>query len=86
YLFSFFSKVLLSHAATDKTEAGLAKLLQQNPYFVKDYLIAIKVFAPNHTVAIIGHLRKADIMSKGIDAVSITEGQILKELVFKILH
>lgn len=85
-LFGFFSKLLLVHAAEDKSDGALAKALQVNPYFVKDYLFGAKTYNLAKTVQIIKYLRQADLMSKGVDNVSATEGQILKELVFKILH
>jgi DNA polymerase III subunit delta len=85
-LFSFFSKLLLVHGSEDKSEGGIARSLGVNPYFAKDYLQAAKVYPAKKVAAIIHDLRKADMMSKGIDNVSTTEGQILKELIFKILH
>jgi DNA polymerase-3 subunit delta len=85
-LFSFFSKVLMAHSAPDKTERGLASLLKVNPFFVKDYLLAMRSFSAYKTVEIIHYLRIADLQSKGMESGSATEGQILKELVFKILH
>ncbi|MFN3404054.1 MAG: DNA polymerase III subunit delta [Cytophagaceae bacterium] len=85
-LFSFFSKVLMVHAAEDKSESGLAKVLGVNPFFVKDYIAAAKAYPYPKAVHIIHHIRQADLHSKGIDNISRTEGEILKELVFKILH
>jgi DNA polymerase III subunit delta len=85
-LFSFFSKLLLVHGADDKSESGLARVLGVNPYFAKDYSQAARVYSAQKVAEIIHDLRKADLMSKGIDNISATEGQILKELVFKILH
>jgi len=85
-LFSFFSKLLLVHGSDDKSEGGVARALGVNPYFAKDYLQGAKVYPAQKVAAIIHDLRKADMMSKGIDNISATEGQILKELIFKILH
>jgi DNA polymerase-3 subunit delta len=85
-LFGFFSKVLLVHATDDKSEGALAKMLQVNPFFVKDYLYASKSYPLSKVTGIIHNLRQADLMSKGIDNVSAGDGQILRELIFKILH
>ena len=84
-LFSFFTKVLLVHKADDKSEPSLAKLLAVNPFFVKDYLTAARKYNFNKTVRIIHALKLADLQSKGIDS-NLSEGDILKELVFNILH
>jgi DNA polymerase-3 subunit delta len=74
------------HSATDKTERGLATLLKINPYFVKEYQIAARNFPLSKVVQNIHFLREADLHSKGVDSGSSTEGQILKELVFKLIH
>jgi len=85
-LFNFFSKLLLVHGTENRAEASLAKLLGVNPYFVKDYLNGARTYSAGKVIHIIHYLRQADLSSKGVDNVSATEGQILKELVFKILH
>jgi DNA polymerase-3 subunit delta len=85
-LFTFFCKLLLSHESSDKSEAGLAKLLSINPFFVKEYQQAMRVYPLVKIIRIIHYLRIADLQAKGVDAGQITEGQILKELIFKILH
>ena len=85
-LFTFYSKLLLVHSATDKTERGLAVLLKINPYFAKEYLIAARNFPLSKVVQNIHFLREADLRSKGVDSGGITDGQILKELVFKLMH
>lgn len=38
------------------------------------------------TMQIIGEIRYADAKSKGINNASMSDGDILRELVFKILH
>jgi DNA polymerase III subunit delta len=85
-LFNFFSKLLLVHAAENKAESNLAKILGVNPYFVKDYIYGARTYPLSKVVNIIHYLRQSDLLSKGVDNASTTEGQILKELVFKVLH
>ncbi|MCF2505900.1 DNA polymerase III subunit delta [Dyadobacter sp. CY107] len=85
-LFGFYTKVLLAHASKDKTEKGLATELGVNPYFVKDYLLAIRNYPLPKVANIIHYLRECDARLKGLDGVSIPEGELLKELVFKIVH
>ncbi len=85
-LFSFFSKVLLAHSTTDRSEAGVAAALGVNPYFAKDYLTAIRNYPFQKATRIIHYLREADLQAKGIEAGHISDGDILRELVFKILH
>lgn len=84
-IYSFFSKLLMTRHAKDKSQANLAKVLKVNPYFVKDYLNATQYYPLPKLVGIIAAINEADLRSKGVNF-SGGEGQILKELVFKILH
>ncbi len=84
-LYSFYSKLLLVHTAKDKSQAGLASALRVNPYFVKDYLIAARAYTLSQTVNNIHHIKEADLRSKGV-GFSHSEGELLKELVFKLIH
>ncbi len=85
-LYNCFSKLLMVHAATNRGEKELAGQLGVNPYFVKDYLTGANQFSGEKTARVISFLRLADAQAKGVEAGSLDEGAILRELVFKILH
>lgn len=85
-LFGYFSKVLLVHHSKDKSDRALASKLKVNPFFVKDYSQAARSYPLGKVMRIIHYLRIADQQTKGIGAASMGDGQIMKELVFKILH
>lgn len=85
-LYGFFTKVLLAHASKDKSERGLAAELGINPYFVKDYTLAARNYPLAKAAHVIHYLRECDGRLKGLDGVSVPEGELLKELVFKIVH
>jgi DNA polymerase III subunit delta len=85
-LYSFFSKMLVLHATEDKSENNLASVLKINRFFVKDYLVAARNFPPGKVVAVVHDLRHADMQGKGVNAANLPDGEILKELIFKILH
>ncbi len=85
-LFTFFSKLLLVHHTSDKSERGLAGILKVNPFFVKEYRAAAANYPLQKVVQNIHHLRVADMHAKGIDNTGGSDAQILKELVFKLLH
>ncbi|HEV7349641.1 DNA polymerase III subunit delta [Telluribacter sp.] len=85
-LYGFFSKVLITHATPDRTEKGLATALGVNPYFVKDYTLAARNYPFGKVAHIIHYLRTSDSQLKGVEGGSITEGELLRELVFKIVH
>jgi DNA polymerase III subunit delta len=85
-LFGFFSKLLSYHYLTDKSKNNVASVLRVNPYFVKDYEIAAAKYNVAKTVHIISLLRTYDMRSKGYGDPGTEPGELLKELVFKILH
>ena len=85
-LYSLFNKILLVHQAKDKSQQGLARLLRVNPYFVKDYLLAVRNF-PVYTVKNnIRYIYEADLAAKGVESPTISPEGILKQLVFKLIH
>jgi DNA polymerase-3 subunit delta len=82
---SYFSKILKYHYLPNKNDA--AKELGVNPYFVKDYETAARTFNLNKTFDIIALLREYDLKSKGVDSSgNTTDGELLKELLFKMIH
>jgi DNA polymerase III subunit delta len=85
-LFSYFTKILTYHYLTDKSKNNVAATLKVNPYFVKDYEVAAVKYNVTKTIQIISMLRTYDMKSKGFGDVSSEPGDLLKELVFKILH
>ncbi|MCD8453968.1 DNA polymerase III subunit delta [Tenacibaculum finnmarkense] len=82
---SFFTQLLMYHGLKDKSKGNVAKVLGVNPYFVDDYSSAAKKYPMRKVSQVIGFLREADIKSKGVGANQSSE-DILKELLFKILH
>ena len=85
-LSSYFSKVLFYHYLPDKSKNSVAAALGVNPFFVADYQQAAKSFPPGKTVSIISLIREYDLKSKGVNNASATDGELMKELIFKILH
>lgn len=85
-LFKFFSDLMIYHYLADKTPAAVASELKINPYFVKDYQKAAQIFGAWRTMNIITWIRETDARYKGIDNPSTDEGDLMKELIFKMLH
>jgi DNA polymerase-3 subunit delta len=85
-LFSFFSKLLTYHYLPDKSKNNVASALKINPFFVRDYETAAARYDAKRSVHIIGLLRTYDMKSKGYGDLSSPPGDLLKELVYKILH
>jgi DNA polymerase-3 subunit delta len=85
-LFGFFSKLLTFHYLTDKSKNNAAAVLKINPFFVKDYENSASKYNVSKTVQIISLLRTYDMKSKGFNDPGTDPGDLLKELVFRILH
>ena len=85
-VFNFFANLLLYHSLKDKSQMNVAAELKINPYFVRDYQQAARNYNTGKTLQIIGDLRRADAQSKGFGNASANDAEILKELVFRILH
>lgn len=83
----YFSKLLMYHFLQDKSRTNVASVLKVNPYFVQDYELAGRNFSFEKTCSIISLLRSYDLKSKGVDSTGNTEdGELMKELVWQILH
>jgi DNA polymerase III subunit delta len=85
-LFGFFSKLLNYHYLPDKSKNNAASALKVNPFFVKDYESAAAKYDVSKTVKIISLLRTYDMKSKGYCDPGTEPGDLLRELVYRILH
>jgi len=85
-LYGYFCKLLLYHHLPDKSQKAVMSSLGIPFNFVDDYKLAGKNYDLNKLKRIFSYLRDYDLKSKGIDRGSASEGELLKEMVFKILH
>ncbi len=86
-LYNFFSNLMLAYYAPQKNEAGIAiQLGLRNQWQAKEYLTAMKKFTGVKVMQIIGAIRKCDAQSKGVGNSSISGSDLLKELIYMILH
>jgi DNA polymerase-3 subunit delta len=83
-IYSYFVKILTYHYLTDKTQAASA--LKVNPYFVKDYEAAARKYPAQKIIQIVSILREYDLKSKGAGNSSASDGDLMREMTFKILH
>ncbi len=86
-LFNFFSNLMICYWAPNKTDNGLAQELGlRSPFMARDYVTALKSYNAFKCMNIISLLRTYDAKGKGVDNVSTPDGQLLKELLYKIMH
>ena len=85
-LHTFFSKLLIYHQLQDKSQKNVSTALSIQPFFVNDYKIGANNFSSSKIIEIFSILREYDLKFKGIENPSITEDELNKELIYKILH
>lgn len=85
-LFSYFSQILQYHGLTDKSKGSVAKQLKVNPYFVSDYAVAARNYPMKKVSKAISLLQETDVKSKGVGAANVSHGDLLKELLVKIMN
>ena len=84
-LYGYFLKVMFYHQLENKSDA--AKELGVAPSFVKDYATAAANYPLGKLASCIGYLYDADLRSKGVrNSGSVTDGELMKELIFKVIH
>jgi len=85
-VFGFFTQLLQYHGLKDKSPANAAKMLKVNPYFLKDYDVALKNYPMKKVSAIESTLPYIDVKSKGVGANNISQHDLLKEMLVKIFN
>lgn len=86
-LFNFFSNLMLAYYALQKTDQGIAAQLGlRSAWQAKDYMNAMQRYTGVKVMQIINAIRNCDAKSKGVGNTSATNGELLRELVYFILH
>ena len=85
-LLNYFNRIFVYHGLKDKSQDSAAKAMSCSPYAVKEYASASRLYSQVKVAKIFGYLRDADKKSKGQGNATTTDGMLLREAVFKILH
>ena len=85
-LYTFFSNLIIYHTMAGQSPQNQATTMGINPYFLKEYAEAARFYNLKHCTRAISILREIDLKSKGLGAINMTDGELLKEMVYKILH
>lgn len=84
-VYQYFARILIYHGLRDKSRNNVASALSINPFFIPGIQTAARNHPPEKIVRIFTWLREYDMKSKGVDNVTATDGELLKELTYKIL-
>lgn len=85
-LYGYFTKLIKLHTTQDKSQGNLASVLGVNPFFVKDYLAAARNYPPATCIRCISILREFDLKSKGYESGDVSEKDLYREMIFKLMH
>jgi len=86
FLFSFYSKLWTVAAASSKGGNAAVNALKINAYAMRDYTIALQKYSFGKLTQNISLLKETDLRLKGVNSGTTDEGQILKELVLRLMH
>lgn len=86
-LFNFFSNVMMAYYSPEKNERGIAAFLGlKSAWGVDDYMKAMRNYRAMHVMEILHLIRLADAQSKGAEGAALSDYEIMRELIYKILH
>ena len=86
-LVTFFRKLLIYHTISNKSDRNfVAQKLGVNSFFIPEYAAAARNYSLDKAVNIISIMRQYDLRSKGGRGGTTGNGDLLRELIFKILH
>lgn len=84
--YQYFAKIFRYHFLKDKSASNVATELGVNPFFIDEYKNAARIYNPRKCVEIFSLLRDYDLRAKGLNNDSTEDGELLRELVYKIMH
>ena len=85
-LFSHYSRLMRIHFMENKSREAIAQSLRVHPFVAGELVNSSKIYNPKKIAANIAVLHEYDLKSKGVGNTSFTHGQLMKELVFRLMH
>ena len=84
-LYRYFKSLFIFSSLTGRTDAELAREIEINPYFLKDYKQAATLYPLKKISYCMEVIKQADLKSKGVESGSISYYDILKEMVILVI-
>lgn len=85
---TFFQNLMVAFYAPDKNnDNNLAAFLElKSVWALKDYRVGMRNFSAMKTLQILAKIRETDAKSKGLDSLNTSTDDLMRELIFFILH
>ncbi len=87
-LFNYFQNLMIAYYAPNpNSQESVAEWLElKSPWAAKGYMIGLRNYKGTKVMNIISKIREIDAKSKGLDNPNTPPGELMKELIFYILH
>lgn len=86
-LFNYFTNLFICYYSKDRSENGLMTALGlRSAFLVKDYTLGLRNYSAMKVFRVISAIRDTDARSKGVGNSSVSDAELLKELIYMILH
>lgn len=85
-LFKFFTQIMRIHFLPTKSREYIANSLKVPPFVAGELIQASNKFPPKKLAANIEILYEFDLKSKGVNSNNVEQGELMKELIFRLLH
>ncbi len=87
-LFNFFQNLLIAFYAPNRGDKqSVADFLElKSVWGVNDYMAGMRNYTGKKTLQILSKIRETDTKSKGLDNPNTSAGDLMKELIYYILH
>jgi DNA polymerase-3 subunit delta len=85
-LFKFFSQIMRIHFLPNKSREAVAQTIGVHPFVAGELIQAKNQYDPRKIAAAIELLHRFDLKAKGVGNSSMSQGELLKELTYQILH
>lgn len=87
-LYTFFQNLMVAFYAPDKNnDNNLAAFLElKSVWALKDYRVGMRNFSAMKTLQILAKIRETDAKSKGLDSLNTSTDDLMRELIFFVLH
>ena len=84
--FNMFQNLMKIHFLANKSPETVAQALRLHPFVAKEYIAATRIFNPKKIAVNISVLHEYDLKSKGVGDAGTADSELLKELIYKLLH
>ena len=85
-LYSFFSKVFMIFSAGTNDEKAIAASIGVNPFFMKDYILAARLYKYPGVEKVLLLLHTYNLKSIGVGSINTGDASLMKEMVVKMME